>query len=192
MKPCLKNLMLTVQTAPARRRWTIYLLLAAILATMTAIFLLSSESVSESGERSLGMTVQIARILYSDFDALSYDEQIELVDRMHRIVRKGAHFTEYAVLAALVRLVLGEMLISYSNSARDRLYIALTAAAFGLFYAIFDEVHQKFVNRGASPRDVCIDFAGVIFGIMLVEVMSSILRRLHRSKTVIDTKGETA
>jgi VanZ family protein len=180
MKPCLKNPILTVRFA--RKKWAIFVLLVAILATMIVIFLLSAESVSESGERSFGVTVQIARILYPDFDDLSYAEQIKIVDGMHRIVRKGAHFTEYAVLGVLVMLALNEMFISYASSTRCRLCLAIMAAAFGLFYAILDEVHQKFVSRGASPRDVCIDFAGVIFGIGLVKGASYIIRRIRNGK----------
>ena len=120
MKPCLTPPLLTVRSAPTRKKRTICILLVAILATMTAIFLFSSESVSESGERSFGVTVQIARILRPDFDDLSYDEQIEIVDGMHRIVRKGAHFTEYAVLGALVMLELIEIFLSPTSTAPSR------------------------------------------------------------------------
>ena len=181
MKPCLKKTVLSVRSAPTRKKWTICFLLVAILATMIAIFLLSSESVSESGERSFGVTMQIARILYRDFYNLSHAEQTEIVEGMHRFVRKGAHFSEYAVLGSLVILALNEVLLPHATSVRRKLCLAVTAALFGLFYAIFDEIHQKFVNRGASPRDVCIDFAGVVFGICLVEGASYIIA-LHRSK----------
>lgn len=183
MKPRLDDSNLIARRLPIGKRWTVCLLLAAILATMIAIFLLSSESVAESGERSFGVTVQIARILHRNFDSLSNTEQIEIVDGMHRLVRKGAHFTEYALLGGLLILVLNEMFLSRTYSARYQLYLALIAAAFGLSYAIFDEVHQKFVNRGASPRDVCIDFAGVIFGIGLVIGITHIIRLIRNEKT---------
>ncbi len=179
MKPCLKNPILTVRSASARKKWTVCILLVAILSTMIVIFLFSSERVSESGERSFSVTVQIARILYRDFDNLSHAEQTEIVDGMHRVVRKGAHFAEYAVLGVLVMLELSEIFLSPTSTARRRLYLAMMAASFGLSYAILDEVHQIFSHRGASPRDVCIDFAGVIFGVGLVAGLSYIIRRIR-------------
>ena len=55
--------------------------------------------------------------------------------------------------------------------------LMLSAAAFGLAYAISDEVHQKFVQRGASPWDVCIDLAGVLFGIAVATGWERIRKR---------------
>jgi len=116
------------------------------------------------------------------------------VDGMHRIVRKGAHFTEYAVLGALVMLELSEIFLSHTSTARRRLYLVMMAASFGLFYAILDEVHQIFSHRGASPRDVCIDFAGVIFGVGLVAGLSYIIRRIRGKNHAAHRygKGENA
>ena len=69
------------------------------------------------------------------------------------ILRKLAHFCEYAVLGALlVRALTG----------------AAPALAAGVAYAITDEVHQHFVRgRHASPYDVLIDGAGVALGLAL-------------------------
>ena len=55
--------------------------------------------------------------------------------------------TEYAILALLLFRALGR---------------ELPAFAFGLAYAISDEIHQHFVRgRHASPIDVAIDAAGL-------------------------------
>jgi VanZ family protein len=69
------------------------------------------------------------------------------------VVRKCAHITEYAILAAL-------------------LYRALARFAPALFvaaiYAALDEFHQSFVaTRTASPWDVAIDCLGAILGLCL-------------------------
>jgi VanZ family protein len=67
------------------------------------------------------------------------------------ILRKGAHITEYAVLAALLVRATG----SY-------------AWAFGLAvaYAATDEVHQTFVHgRHGSPVDVAVDAIGMLVGL---------------------------
>ena len=70
------------------------------------------------------------------------------------VLRKGAHMTEYAILAGLLLRATG----SY-------------AWAFGLAvaYAASDEVHQLFVRgRHGSPVDVAIDAVGALIGISLL------------------------
>jgi VanZ family protein len=72
------------------------------------------------------------------------------------ILRKGAHTTEYAILGALLLRALGR-----------------EAAAFlgGVAYAVTDEIHQHFVGgRHASPVDVAIDSAGVLLGILVLQI----------------------
>ena len=69
----------------------------------------------------------------------------------HGLVRKTAHFINYAILFWL--LVSGPM--------RARPYLA-----FGLcvIYALLDEGHQMFVpNRGPSLYDVALDSTGALF-----------------------------
>jgi VanZ family protein len=67
------------------------------------------------------------------------------------VLRKLAHFTEFAVLGALLLRAVGR---------------ELPAFAAGVAYAISDEIHQHFVaGRQASPVDVTIDAVGVLLGI---------------------------
>jgi VanZ family protein len=68
------------------------------------------------------------------------------------ILRKGAHLTEYAVLAVLL------------VRAFDR---EAPALALGILYAASDEFHQSFVRgRHASPIDVAIDTIGLLIGLL--------------------------
>ena len=68
------------------------------------------------------------------------------------VLRKCAHMTEYAVLAALL------------YRALDRELPALLAA---VAYAATDELHQHLVRgRHASAVDVAIDAVGAPFGIL--------------------------
>ncbi len=70
------------------------------------------------------------------------------------ILRKGAHMTEYAVLAVLL------------VRALDRYGWALVAA---IAYAASDEFHQTFVRgRHGSPVDVGIDTIGMLVGLGIV------------------------
>ncbi len=69
------------------------------------------------------------------------------------VLRKLAHFAEYAVLGALLARGCGA---------------GLLAAAAGIAYAGTDELHQHFVpGRHAAFRDVAVDAAGVLAGILL-------------------------
>jgi VanZ family protein len=67
------------------------------------------------------------------------------------VLRKGAHLTEYAILACLLVRAAGS-----------------SAWAFGLAvgYAATDEFHQTFVHgRHGSPVDVAIDAVGALIGL---------------------------
>ena len=67
------------------------------------------------------------------------------------VLRKIAHFCEYAVLGLLLVRAIREPL----------------ALAAGVAYAAGDELHQHFVaGRHAAVRDVVIDSAGVAVGIL--------------------------
>jgi VanZ family protein len=69
------------------------------------------------------------------------------------VLRKLAHFGEYAVLGLLLVRAFG----------REPL-----AGATGVAYAATDELHQHFVRgRHAAFRDVAIDSAGVLAGLLL-------------------------
>ena len=68
------------------------------------------------------------------------------------VLRKAAHLTEYAILAALLRRATG----SY-----------FWAFGLAVAYAATDEFHQTFVRgRHGSPIDVGIDAIGVTLGLM--------------------------
>jgi VanZ family protein len=69
------------------------------------------------------------------------------------VLRKLAHFGEYAVLGFLLVRAVG----------REPLAVGL-----GIAYAGSDELHQHFVRgRHAAVRDVAIDAAGVLLGVLL-------------------------
>ncbi len=70
------------------------------------------------------------------------------------VLRKGAHLTEYAILAMLFVRATG----SYA-----------WAFPLAVAYAASDEVHQLFVRgRHGSPLDVAIDGVGALIGLALL------------------------
>ena len=55
--------------------------------------------------------------------------------------------------------------------------------SLGLIYAISDEIHQSFIpGRSAQVTDVLIDTSGVIFGIVLVLLIYTLIKK-KRLKT---------
>jgi VanZ family protein len=78
------------------------------------------------------------------------------------LLKKGAHLTEYAVLAVLVHHALGPALLP---GERSRVGLAW---GITLLYAVTDEIHQAFVpGRTAAATDVAIDGLGALLGLCL-------------------------
>ena len=91
---------------------------------------------------------------------------------VHFIVRKIAHFTEYAILAYLAAR-------AFRTSPRPALANRWVLAAFALVivYALLDEYHQTFVpSRTASIYDSFIDMTGGLVTLLVLR-----LRRRSRS-----------
>ena len=74
------------------------------------------------------------------------------------IMKKTAHFVEYAVLSVLVY----RALIQSGIGSKKAVAISIV---FSILYAISDEWHQSFTpGREPKVRDVLIDSVGVLFG----------------------------
>lgn len=95
------------------------------------------------------------------------------------IVRKTAHFLEYLVLGAgLLRTLHYRKTDGKKTSGLPAFPAASAAWLFGTFYAVTDEVHQMLVpGRSGECRDVLIDSAGVLAGILLVIIVFKIKNR---------------
>lgn len=92
------------------------------------------------------------------------------------IVRKCAHFTEYAVLAAL-------LLRAYRADSPDRWRWkwALYSLAVVVGWAILDEWHQTFTHtRGGSIWDSLLDASGGSFSLAIIGLFSLTRRRQLR------------
>ena len=89
----------------------------------------------------------------------------ETIGQIHFLIRKGAHLTEYAILAVL----LWRALRHRRNNVRGSLWPqAAIALAMAIIFAATDEYHQAFVaSRGSSGVDVLIDACGAAIGILI-------------------------
>lgn len=135
------------------------------LAMMYIIFSFSGQTGTESGNLShkisYGIVSMADRILdknLSEWEKHAYADKIELP------VRKLAHMTEYFILAICLSFPL------YVYGVRG-FSLFILAGLLSVGFACTDEFHQSFVaGRGPSKRDVMIDSAGALFGIILVQV----------------------
>lgn len=127
----------------------------AVAAWMVVIFLFSAQNNTQSGDTS-GMVVRwFLSLFYRGFESFSPERQMELLEAWHLVIRKGAHFTEYAVLAVLVANAL-------RLCGKFRWYLPVAASAV---YALTDEIHQYFVpGRACRLLDITIDTCGAAFG----------------------------
>lgn len=92
-------------------------------------------------------------------------------DLMSFIVRKAAHFSEYAVLGVLAR---GLVTSLREEGSAPRLPVTVVAA----LVPVADECLQLFIpGRSGRPQDVLIDLCGMLFGFALFWVASRVARR---------------
>ena len=81
------------------------------------------------------------------------------------LVRKSAHFIEFAVLGLLWG--------GFSRLQRLRV-----PWLYGLAVAIVDEAIQHFIpGRSPSAVDVALDWAGYLFGFLLIVLIAALIRR---------------
>ena len=145
---------------------------------MAFIFAMSSQNSETSAEISGSVTEAIVSVVTPEYDALPEEEQKALVADWHGVVRKGAHFCEYAVLGAL-------LLCSLSLSLTRRKLAVSLALPMAAMYAASDEWHQAFVGgRGPSVADVGIDTLGALLGILVVLFVLLLRRRRRKRKEI--------
>ena len=148
--------------------WALVLLIAVM------IFFFSSQDGETSAQTSAGLTQWFARFLHPELDNLSSKERWRILREVNYLVRKAAHFTEFALLGASLRMLFEKL--------RLRFPLALAWVA-GTLYAGTDELHQYFVGtRSAMIQDVGIDSAGVLFGAGAVTVIL-LLARARKKQT---------
>lgn len=128
-----------------------------VILWMALIFYLSHQPATQSSKLSGSIVRSVERITpNSGFNTNSF----------HHFVRKNAHFFIYLILGVLMTNAF------LTNGVSGYLGIGLPILSCAL-YAVSDEVHQRFVKgRGPQIKDVLIDSAGAIVGIVLFYICS--------------------
>lgn len=146
-----------------------YLSLFFVITIMITIFLFSAQSAQNSSKLSGKIVDVVIKIVLPHYKDLSYEQQQQIKEKVTLVVRKLAHFTEFAVLGFFLMI----HLLSYKpyiKSFNFKMFIrACISWVIGVLYAFSDELHQMFVtDRYSSIYDVMIDSSGVLVGVFLL------------------------
>lgn len=137
-----------------------------LISLMVFIFNMSSETADKSSATSGSLIRFFAELLIKDFKDFSLEKQTAIISSLQFIVRKGAHFTAYAVMGVLAFL----SIITY-KSLNLKLRVAISVVIC-LLYSISDEIHQSFIpGRSCELRDICIDMSGALLTIILMFII---------------------
>ncbi len=140
-------------------RWS---LTAAAVLWMGVIFYMSSKTGAASNDLSSGITGAVQRIFLRGWNQYSGDEFTLRMECLNYLIRKAAHFTEYAILGGLISAALYQWFPKFRVSV-------WFSCILGMLYAVSDEFHQSFVDdRSMQVFDVCIDTAGVLVGALVI------------------------
>lgn len=148
---------------------------------MYMIFSLSSQDSMTSSH----LSHEVSRYLVLAYNKIcfkGYDDATlnTIINQIHPYVRKGAHVTEYLLLAMSISLPM------YVYRFRG-FWFTMLALAFCVGFAALDEYHQSFVaGRVCDYHDVLIDSAGILTGIITIRIICGICRKTLFSWLVLD------
>ena len=92
----------------------------------------------------------------------------------HDILRKSAHFLEFAALGFFVG---GGIRFTFG---RDKIYIPLAVC---LLYSVSDEIHQCFVpGRAGMVFDVFVDVCGSLIGILVLTLIIFLIHKITEKR----------
>lgn len=139
------------------------------VAAVVAIFYNSSQSAIESTERSSPLTDWINGILAGFPIPFSVTESF---------IRKLAHFTEYAILGAMLSVTY----YVYQLKIRTAL---ITTLITGAAVAVIDEIIQLFpAGRSCQVSDMLLDFCSVAFAAVIVMLIIRAIENNRRKKHI--------
>ena len=137
---------------------------------MLLIFWFSSQTGEESGGISACISEPITQLLCKILGSVSAEKEANLYVCVDGAVRTMAHFSEYAILGLLLKLVF----LSF-----DIRNFAMPAVS-GILYALTDEWHQSFSpGRVCDLLDVLVDGCGILFGILIYSFIKYLWRRRY-------------
>lgn len=143
---------------------------------MGFIFSMSSENAEKSSNTS-GQTIKVVLSTVPEFEKQPEEVKVNIIEELQFIVRKSAHFIGYMILG-----ILASGLILYYGNINKKYLLAFLIC---VIYAISDEIHQLFVpGRAGQVRDVLIDSAGSLLGIIIVMAFEKLLIKFNKKHKI--------
>lgn len=179
MKTCREQCVMEERFRERKKRKGIVFLLLSVL-WMTVIFMFSAQTGEVSDKQSGFLTDLVCKLI-------PFELSDSGINTLTFIIRKAAHFTEYAVLGALYFETVHSFRAykkkerNYRNGRRAAWKTVLFTTALCMLYAMSDEFHQSFTaGRSPAVRDVIIDTCGGFAGSMLVLLMVNIAAKKNK------------
>lgn len=133
--------------------------LIAAIGVMVMIFMFSAGDAEKSSETSGRVTDMVLTITVKGYKNMTVDERLQIRQQVDPIIRKVAHFSEFAMLGFTLFVFFATF------DLKAVMYIVLPSAVSAV-YAVSDEIHQIFVDgRGPGVIDVLIDTSGAVFAV---------------------------
>ena len=130
---------------------------------MLVIFLYSSQPIIDSVKTSSKYAYFVCESILPWYDDLSFEEQAIHLQNTDHIIRKSAHFVEYAILGFLVSGI-----FITKRIRKEKMVVLILPWLFSALYAATDEYHQLYVpGRSGQIADVIIDSSGALVGVLL-------------------------
>lgn len=141
-----------------------------VLASMLMIYNFSAENAETSTATSEGVVVQILDI-FMDKEEITPP----VIKKYQFPIRKAAHFGIYMLLGFC-------MLSAFEKTFKIKIWLNIVFSLIScVLYAISDEIHQNFsAGRGPSPKDVLIDSAGALCGILIFWALLAMLHKIEK------------
>lgn len=154
-----------------------------LLIMLGIIFCFSAQNADTSSQLSGDIVEELARFIAARLPFLGDMSSPKTIKTLTVIVRKTAHFCEYAFLAFLCCLH-----VYYCG----RKHTVLLSGAFGMVYAVSDELHQLFSEgRAARLLDVCIDTTGAFTGALVMLLLIWAAHKIKEKKAdIADPSGQ--
>ena len=143
---------------------------------MGFIFSMSCENAEESSNTS-GQTIKVVLSTVPEFEKQPEEVKKNIIEELQFITRKSAHFIGYMILGILA----SGLILQYENINKKYPLAFLIC----VIYAILDEIHQLFVpGRAGQVRDVLIDSAGSLLGIIIVMAFEKLLIKFNKKHKI--------
>ena len=156
-----------------RTFWIRFFLVASLL-TAAMIFWFSAQQGPESQMMSDGVTLQVAPIVRPDFVSMPAPARASFLETLSVVVRKCAHFLEYALLGFNLSCLFRLWRESWPPVAAHGV-----AWLIATLYAATDEAHQLAVSqRSGALLDVLIDSGGALTGALVAALCLLLIERL--------------